>query len=212
MGTFDSFLAEATRNSLLRYVAGHAMFCRQCGSILDWKRVWNGGGITVCLPCSDKLNLRAAVRRHGKNPDDDEIVTESRPAHVPKFEIGARGTFKARGVDKAWREVRGIRLHLPLCGSWFAYRREGVWVVTNVETGAAAARSPRLRGAIIDTIRAPWTEAARKKNRAQEHGRGQRVGAGEVAESVTVPRLRKREARGRDEIPRRNKQNASHCR
>lgn len=172
MKTFNSFLAETLRANLLRYTAGHAMFCKKCGAILDWKRVWNGGGLTVCLPCSDKLNLRAAVRRAGRNPDDDETVTESRPAHVPKFGIGQRGQFRIRGTDKTWREVRGVRLHLPLCGSWFAYWREGVWTATNVETGAAAARSPRLRGAIIDTIRAPWTEAARKKIALKSTGAG----------------------------------------
>lgn len=162
MKTFDSFLAETVRANLLRYVAGHQIWCPKCSAILDWRRVWSAGGLTVCLQCSDRLNLRAAVRRAKRNPDDDETVTESRPASVPKFEVGARGQFRIRLTNKAWESVRGIRLHLPLPGSWFAFRKDGIWTVTNIETGSAAGRSPRLRGAIIDTITG-FNETARRK-------------------------------------------------
>jgi len=162
MKTFDSFFQETIRANLLRYVAGRAIWCRHCNSILDWRRVWSAGGLTVCLVCSDKLNLRAAVRRAKRNPDDDEIVTESRPFSVPRFEIGARGGFRIRLANRTWLPVRGIRLHLPLPGSWFAYRKDGTWTVTNIETGSAAGRGSRLRGAIFDTVLG-FNEVARKR-------------------------------------------------
>ena len=175
--TVEDFLKTQITGNLLRHAAGRQIFCRHCQGILDWQRTVileirgkqsgkTHGTIIICDACYDAKseNLASAAtagEAKAKEPLEVEI-TDGRDFtddnHRVEYHIAQEASsypttrVKHEGGRKIQSKetVQGFPVTFPGMdwAEFFVYqRKEHVWHVCELQTGAAIGSCATMKGA-----------------------------------------------------------------
>jgi len=171
-----TLLEGKLNGQMLRYQAGHQMWCRGCETLLDLRDAVSvdlhrgdrlTGSVMYCGDCWDRahaLARSAAARKgltltitDGRTVDDDDIPCDPRGC----VRLGRRGRFTTCLRGTVREEVRGIEVEfvgedLPQIvrrQRWFAYRSgQRQWWIVHRALGLAACRGVTLAGALTRSV------------------------------------------------------------